>query len=957
MARLPARTKLPEGAPLSAAPRRTEVSPRPLAGGGAGGGKIALDPSLFRDEWRRSRDGSTTLTVAGDLAEVMSSLDINLDPESKKEGRAAVRQFSETLRRVEEEHRKAPNENLLEPYQQAFNELIPKDPTRAAFLLEAANLKPETVFALGSRGFKRLLAESPRVVPQVLSQFNKKTAQSLISKSPPPPDDVPEPAPARRAPAPRPQAVQRPAPAPKPASVAPSKPPLKPGDKTKIVTQPGQDWTDDQISRGWRVLLDAPPAPARKSGDSRVAEIYIDREVARKQGELTRAGGPNSKRGKAIKAELDDSEAMRMLARASAEADLNAIIERSQSTVSAAKNPQELADAQQRLSAARAMLAEHMASFDAMTPAQPSSVDAPQAPKRVVEILSGRPATRRQPSAPPPPMTEAERSILRPPENTPSAIERLLDRNPSDNRTATAIMAGLTPEERVALEKAQRLADALRTGRSMSLRQEAAPNQIEGMQSLPMAQDTMLFDDTQQGRDIQRAITDLARRFPAIHGLLDTRPAIAPAPRDPLAPPGRRDFTTSLTHLMGGYPQARKFYLEDRLNNVPPSYAPLVKQADNVDALATITGSNFVPQTPAVSTTVGPLNKRIAREDLPANYKSMSRAEKKAAREALKLQSDGSTGDRAAYGVQGPEISAALALIDKKIPLQKRKRRIDLAAIEADYPEVVAEVRKIMEPVKGGGPIIIRDQVDNDISAWERRKFLARGRGRLTRFKEQLYSILEGKSKFVPKVLRDRGARATERLADTPDTPDGKKRKAEPYDPWSDVPSKYRAIRKANAIEFVQRMVKQGGIFPLDEEVPFWRAKFLFYDPDDGNVYFGRLTPGVLARAIMQMAEDTNPNVYRQLKDTVRRSMEVYERLPIWARDKPSRLKYADESGAPRLIAPTTNYMKSLEDMFEQQGRVYSPIPRMGNPWDDDAPARPNSRRFTTISPVTGLTK
>ncbi len=897
MGRVPSRAKLPKGSPLNPAPKRPDqrkplsVSRAPndpdksLAGGGAGGGSL-FDPEMFRDEWRRSRDEATTTTVAQSVAEAMAGLDITLGEGGTS--KAAVRQFAENLQRASLEHSKSPTENLLEPYRLAFEDIIPKDPARAAFILESAKLPADTVSRLGRNGFLQLLADNPASVPEAFRNagISKQTARLLTGL------DTPEPAAAAPAPAPaapaspapsrRPQPMPR---APKPrqeASTERPKPPVQKGDSTVVLPEPGPDWTDDQISRGYRVLLEetapaAAPAP-QASGDPRIANIYIEREIARKQAELTRVGGPNSAKGKGIKAALENSDAMRALARESAAADMQQVVARAEAAVSAAQGPEELAAARHRLSTAQAMAAEHLASFDAA----PKSSAPKAVPKRTIEILVGGPqAVRRAPATPapvPPPPTPAERALLQP-ERRKTLIERLRD------------FRFMDPES------------------------------------------------------------------------VDAQPGLELAPRDPLAPMGRRDFTTSLTHLLG-YNQARKFYHENRPSNVPPSYKALVKQADNVDALARITGQQFIPQLPAVSTTVGPLNRRIAREDLPANYKSMSRAEKKAAREALKLQSDGSTGDRAAYGVQGPEISAALALIDEKIPLQKGARRIDfstresgLTALEEDYPDVAAQVREIMKPVVGGGPVIMREQVGNDIKAYERRKFFAKGRGRLTRFREQMANILDGKSKFVPKVLRGRSARATEGLVDQPSEAAGGKPKKERYDPWADVPSGDRATRKSDAMELVQRAIQQGGIFPLDEEVPFWRGKYLFYDPDDGEVYFGRLTPNVLARTIMQMAEDTDPNTFARVREMVRRSMEVYERLPIWARDRAGRLKYADESGAPRLMQPTINYMKSLQTFMEKQGREFNPIPRLGNPWDNDAPAPQPGRRFTTISPVSRLTK
>lgn len=878
--RAPSRARLPAGSPVGVAPRRSEVSAKPLAGGGATGGRIYLDPAQFRDEWRRSRDGQTNMSVASDVAAGMSALDI--EPGDKKQARAALQQFVANLQRVQVEHSKAPGENLLDPYKQAFSELIPQDPAKAAFILESAGLPEETVAELGRRGFQSLLAAQPRSVVSALqsAKVRPETARALIGTQSPAAASPAASAPASGTPASLPalkkQMREQLASTPKseivdidpvlPAQPARSPVPIQKGDQAKILAEAGEDWNEQAIARGWRMSTYAAPGLA----PYRVFEILADR----------------------WKTDL-----------------------KPQPAVGARPNPE--------LGQVRTVY---------------------QTPPATTQAVS--PASR---------LTSGEQAVLQPPQRPGSALDRLLDTRKKTDATAQEILSGLNPEERAALERGQELAAALRTGRQISMGQEVAPNQVEGMQQVPLAADAAMFDDTQQGRALNFAIKDLIRRFPAIHGLIDTRPAIAPAPRDPLAPPDRSDFTVSLSHLMGGWDRAKPFFFEDRPPNVPPEFGPLIKQAENVRALEAITGQRFMPQLPAESSTAGPLNKGLTREDLPENYDQMTPAQKKKAREKLESKIEGSTGDLPVYGVgSDPAVAAALRLIDEKIPLAKGKRRIDLdkresglMGIEEDYPQVVAQVRQIMSQSDvSGGPIIMRDQTSMDIQPWERRTMVAKGRGALTRAREQLTSIIDGKSKFIPTVLRQSGARATAGLSDAP-------AKGQSFDPWASVPSKYRSIRKRTALEFVQRALEQGGIFPLDEKAGYWRGKFIFHDPEDGNVYYGRLTPGVLARTISQQLVQEDPARFRILKDMIRRSMEVYERLP----PTKQAAQFLDETGAPRAIRPSKTYLDALAKIFQDKGQEFSPIIRMGNPWDDDAPKPQGTRRFTTISPVTGLTK
>jgi hypothetical protein len=963
------RIRLPEGSPVSASPRRQEVAALPLAGGGATGGRIRLDPAQFRDEIRRSRNAGTAITVAGDIHETLTGLDVS--PTGTKTKRAALQQFSANLQRVAIESSRAPGENLLEPYRQAFAEFVKNDPEKAAVIFEASKLPPETVSELGGSGFRSLMGQDPQRLLKAMeaARMRPEVVRALLA------------APERPKPAaaagytpvpykPDPTAGYKPVPLVDVDPVIPAQPtrtpvPIGKGDIPKILIEPGADWTKDQIARGWRSVTYAPgaaqkpAAPTAPRGDTRVASIYLEREQARLQSQLMQAGGPNSPRGKRIKAVLDDYDALRQSARASAEAELQEMVAQRQATLASAKSSDEVANSQYRLKQARTLLADHMASFDALSrPAaagpSPSADTASIAPTNVVEVLAGRWGSDLKPTKATPeipnPGRGAERVILEPERPVAETPLKGLRRDVADAaESPQAVVARLTPEQREALERAQDLSAALKTGRQIALGQEVAPNQVEGMQQVPLAGEIGLFDDTQQAREITRAIAGIVRKHPVIAGLIDAGPAVAPAPRGPLAAMDRGDFRVSLSNLLGGWDGAKPFFFEDRPSNVPPAIKPLIKQAENVAALERITGQPFVPQLPADSSTVGALNKGVTPEDLPKGYAQMTPSQKRRVLEDLESTVEGSVGERAQFGVNAdPGVSQALKLIDENIPFAKGKRRIDLDSLEEKYPEVVAEIRKIMasSDERFGGPVILKNQTTIDTRPEQRRSMLATGRGKLTRLREQLESIVEGKTKFIPTVLRERRA-----LSDLSDKPADPKAPAK-FDPWAAVEPKYRAIRKQTGMEFVQRMLQQGGIFPLDEHASYWRGKFLFLDPDDGNVYYGRLTPGVLARTIAQQLVLENPAKFRQLTDMVRRSMEVYERLPATE----AASQFLDQNGAPRAIAPTKTYLNTLVQLFESQGKPFQPIIRL-NPLED-APAPPQGkRRFVPVSPLIGLNK
>jgi hypothetical protein len=337
----------------------------------------------------------------------------------------------------------------------------------------------------------------------------------------------------------------------------------------------------------------------------------------------------------------------------------------------------------------------------------------------------------------------------------------------------------------------------------------------------------------------------------------------------------------------------------------------------------------------------------------------MTKKQQEAARKKLASLIEGSTGDRKAIGVgKDPQVALALATIDQGI--EKGSRKINIDRIEKDYPEVAAVIRKIMaeSDEKLGGPVIMREQTAIDIKAYERAAISATQRGKLTQLQEQLIAIIDGKTKYMPTVLREKKPKkATAGLIDEKPATKPKKAKAveSKDDPWSRVPARSRNKQKREAMEMVNRAIEAGGIYPLDENASYWRGNFLFLDPDDGNVYYGRLTPGVLARTIaQQLLQDTGKNM-RGLTAMVRRSMEVYEKLPP---TKAAAQFMVEKDGklVPRTISPSKTYMDAMVKSFTDKGMEFAPIVRLDAL--AEPPAQPEGkRRFVPLSPLTGLMK
>jgi len=168
----------------------------------------------------------------------------------------------------------------------------------------------------------------------------------------------------------------------------------------------------------------------------------------------------------------------------------------------------------------------------------------------------------------------------------------------------------------------------------------------------------------------------------------------------------------------------------------------------------------------------------------------------------------------------------------------------------------------------------------------------------MTRRREQLVNIIEGKSASVPKALQ--------RLI-------GKE----------DADLDLRAA--------VEKATVEGGIFPLDEVAPYWRGNFQYIDPVDGQLYYGKLPPEILAPLIAQQLLIDNPGTIKSMLGTVRRAMEVYSHTEptgrVLARHRRTKEPiWLDESGVPRNYRPTPSYDKKIKEFYESRGL---PIPEI----------------------------
>lgn len=110
------------GAELPPPRSRQKVAPAPLAGGGAEGGRLALDPSLVRQAIEDGRIADRNLTVGQDLTSTLTGLDVS--PTNSGGMRPAAAQLVDSLHRAVVEDMRTPGDNSLEPYRAAIRGLM-----------------------------------------------------------------------------------------------------------------------------------------------------------------------------------------------------------------------------------------------------------------------------------------------------------------------------------------------------------------------------------------------------------------------------------------------------------------------------------------------------------------------------------------------------------------------------------------------------------------------------------------------------------------------------------------------------------------------------------------------------------------------------------------------------------------------------------------------------------------
>lgn len=467
-------------------------------------------------------------------------------------------------------------------------------------------------------------------------------------------------------------------------------------------------------------------------------------------------------------------------------------------------------------------------------------------------------------------------------------------------------METLSPQAKAALLEAQEVSGALQAGRQLTLGQEPAAANVEGMQQLPLAQSTVDFDDTRQGKNLIGALTRLERSNPEIAGLVDAGTAYAPAPEDPPAPITRDQFPYSLSQMMGSRDLATPLYYRDDQAKTPQQiFYPLIKPVHNIRLLREWSGKPFVESLPPFSTTVGKLNKETERPPKASKGKLRVDKETKAVYhpqpEPETIVREGSVGPAYEYDVgQEPAVAQALSLIDKNVKPNPRFDPANPQAInpqtgqpylEFTYPAALpARIKRLLsaQGAPEGGRVMLRYGT-RPMSAAGERRLMGEGRGPMTRRREQLVNIIEGQSASVPKALQ--------RLIGNKDAaPDLK--------------------------AMVERAAVEGGILPLDEVAPYWRGNFTYIDPSDGQLYYGKLPPDILAPLIAQQLLIDNPGTMQSMVGTVRRAMEIYEQVEPSGR----ALKYMDESGAPQTFSPSKPYMEQIIEFYRSQGQ---PIPEI----------------------------
>lgn len=463
----------------------------------------------------------------------------------------------------------------------------------------------------------------------------------------------------------------------------------------------------------------------------------------------------------------------------------------------------------------------------------------------------------------------------------------------------------LAPEDVVALQEAQDISAALKAGREMTMGQEMAPNDLEGMQQVPLAQETALFDDTRQGKSLISRLVRLERERPAIEGLSDAGAAYAPMPEGPDAPKTRNEFPYSLSQLMGPENKALAvgmYYRDEAGRAKTPQQImyPAIKGADNIRLLREMSGQPFVESLPPESSTVGSLTKgKVGSKN-----------------------AEGSVGDAYSYNIGEEEgVKQALQLIDQNSRRNTNYDPTDPEKINPETGEPYSEftytttlpnrVQRLLEQAghTAGGRVMLKYGTAANMPASVERKMLNEGRTPLNRRREQLVNIIDGKTQSVPKALQ--------RLIGDESTP-------------------------ADIRTTIEQAASGGGVLPLDEVAPYWRAHFTYRDPVDGQMYMGQLPPEILSPLIAQQLLIDNPGTMQSMVGAVQRSMQIYQQAPPSGR----ALEFLDENGSPRAFTPSKPYLMQIIEQYNQSG---SPIPPIKS--RPDGLKRPGAEEFSVSQP------
>lgn len=943
------KVKRPKIDAAPAGPRpRNQPAPLPLAGGGATGGKLYVDPKMARDAIEAGRAAGNAKTVGQDLAETISRVVNNPG------GSAPAQQLIGNLHRTVMEDSRSPMDGSLEPYRAAFLHIINNDGGTGQGMatvkqfLDMAGLEPDVE--------ARLLSDKPTTQPRPVAQ----TPAVMPTDRVPTPEDLGLrateqldmdriiPAQEPQSPIPLPmhdlEAMERLGYGKGGANIhtiEDAGPVWNPNNPNATPAPVGTQWTQDQFDRGWRSIEYPPlaePAPRRvgNSVNTQMAQTAIDREKARLDFAVFSAGGPNTEAGKAASAIRDNFDELVRVSRERVAGEMQAALAARQAEVdqaTASKDPRRIQEATYRLGQQQAMADDYEMQFSAMAAPAPAGpvVAAPSAgplagTKRL-EVLKHRirdllpqPGT---PEMENPNFGQVTTVYSKPPQQTSPLAN--LRRDVEEVSTIAQKQAALNPDQQAALLEAQEYANALQAGREATSALEASPNSPDTVQPSSLLQDAGPFDDTAQGRALLRQLASIERRVPALQGLIDQpQLSLVSAGENPAAAATRGDFEYSLSSLLGG-DLAEKMYYDNRPPGIERKLFPQIQNARAVEALADLTGRDYFPALPPESPTVGLLDRAPKPEEFSSagprsrvvfdEGDAVDGARKgrvvyqMSEDEAAKPEGSVSTPQNNWYYREGvgndPNVAAALRIADQRARLNPKYDPANPDAVDAEGrpipkwdidPHFVETMKTLLttEGTPQSGRIIQRRGTSGNMNASLERSIMGEGRSPLDKYRELVYKVLEGEYKDAPKALRGligEGRPARKR----------KLREGEvaPPDPLSMLTPEQRVA----ATENLRHLLEQGGILPLDDMAAYWRGIYEYTDPADGQKYFGHLSPEIVARFIAQQLVMDNPHDIARLIPVVERSMKAYDMIPASGK----ALEYFIEAnGNPRVFLPAS---------------------------------------------------